>query len=234
MWRKRITTSKHSVNLVEKSLHSTARILPSESIYYGIYPYRLKLDVTAFQIDEMPQWRKNFFTYDILNLQIACHLPKEKQRFRGNYARSPNSDNVYTLYVQDIDFVREVCRLFDKHVIEISGPTTKEYLNLLYSPNKFVSVREKNWYGKWETAYTFWIPFGSHNYMARSKRYIMYDQVKDTIRDLLPEDEYQFSTSKWIVKLFTNSESGKDLIPWIILQYPDLEIREYLCIEIDK
>ena len=62
----------------------------------------------------------------------------------------------------------------------------------------------------------------------------MYEQVKDTIRDLLPEDEYQFSTSKWIVKLFTNSESGKDLIPWIMLQYPDLEIREYLCIEIDK
>lgn len=235
MWKKRITTSKQNVELVERNLHPTARLTPSESIYYGIYPYRIKLSMNAFQMEEMPQWRKSMFTYDLINLQIAVHLPPDKHRFRGNYPRSINSEQVYSLYVQDIDFVKEVCKLFDKSIVEIAGPISKDYLDILYTPNKFLSVREKYWYGKWDTAYTFWLPFkGRYGYGNKTKRVVLYENLRNHIIDLLPEEEYQFSPTKWIVKVFLNQKTGKDILPWIMLQHPEVEIREYMCIEIDK
>ena len=94
-------------------------------------------------------------------------------------------------------------------------------------------MKNKPWWGKYDYAYTFWVRYKYTRNTITGLRGV-HSEIRDYLKDNV-EGDYRFSSTHWQAKIFIdNEESVNNLMPFLMLQFPNVEITYHKLYLIDK
>ena len=121
--------------------------IPSEKIYYGIYPYKVKIKMPVGSEDDngnkVPFYERLWLSSDIIKLYAQQNL---NQRIRLSPA-SITTDS-FCVFLSNIHDYTYFIRDFKEDVMEVFGPVNKKHKEILLS-NKNIAVKKKNFYNEY-------------------------------------------------------------------------------------
>lgn len=249
----KISISKNDTDIISKPFVNDYRVIPSERVYYGNYPYRVKLDVSELPFITKPElpdenagrqftlmwyWRLPQMVHDFVRLGVIADRPEEATVSVSKYHNRTlnttfNGKHAISMYYKNKITLEWLHKNYPNAILEIAGPISDEHRNHLWDSNAEVSVKTKPWWGTYDYAYTFWVRY---KYQRNSLSGIR--GVHSDIRDYLNENaegNFRFSSTRWQAKIFIdNEESINDLMPFLMLQFPKVEITYHKLYLIDK
>ena len=134
-----------TLTLLGKESKDFTRI-PSEKIYYGIYPYKVKIKMPVGSEDEngnkRPFYERLWLSSDIIKLYAQQNL---NQRIRLSPASITTDSLCIFINIHDYTyFIRD----FKEDVMEVFGPVNKKHKEKLLN-NKNIAVKKKNFYNEY-------------------------------------------------------------------------------------
>ena len=152
MFRKKNIALNIRPNVLDDNLGLDYNVLPSNSIYYGKFPYRLLFDKDIVF--------KNIPEHQNLNQYLAA-LRFEFNDFAGNFNNLYKflTNSSLRIYISDYKDFLSTLAMYGDWVSEVSGPVSDEHLDLLYDTNIHLDIRPKLWYNKYEYKLDVWASF---------------------------------------------------------------------------
>lgn len=152
MFRKKNIILSKRPNVLDDDLGLEYNIIPSNTIYYGKFPYRLSFDKDIIS--------KNIPEHQNLNQYLAS-LRFEFRDFAGNFNNLYKflTNNTLRIYISDYNDFLSTLAMYGDWVSIISGPVSNEHLDLLYDTNIHLDIRQKLWYNKYDYKLDVWASF---------------------------------------------------------------------------
>jgi hypothetical protein len=152
IYNKQSISLKTRPNVLEDNIKSKYRVKPSNTIYYGKYPYKITFDnvVVDKNIDQNQNIRQ--FDYD---------LHSEFRDFAKNFNNSYkiNFNGARRIYVADFDDFLNTLGMYGDWVGEVQGPVSDNHLDLLYSTDLHLEVKSKLWHNKYDYKLELWASY---------------------------------------------------------------------------
>lgn len=220
---------KSSVEVIS-NIQTSLPLLKSESIYYGCYPYRVELEGHTFD-----------------NRRNLRDFKREVEDFMEDFEifdfRTYISANAQRFYFRYKDDLVSYIGFYHKYIKNIRGPMDSDHLDQLYEPNLTLNVRDKLYYGKydskvsftnkWSTYSRFISPF-SKNYSQRLKA--MEEEISEII-NFVGQNVSQIKVTSYRpyhTNFFCTYDEIKDIVPFIELQGYSLALDITKCLLEDK
>lgn len=249
----KISISKNDTDIISKPFVDDYRVIPSERVYYGNYPYRVKLDVgelpfitkpdlpdqnTGRQFALMWYWRLPQMVHDFIKLGVIADRPEEAvedvDKFHNRTLNTTfDGKHAISMYCKDSITLDYLHKKYPNAILEIAGPISDQHRNHLWGSTSEVTVKNKPWWGKYDYAYTFWVRWKYTRNNITGLRGV-HSEIRDYLKDNV-EGDYRFSSASWQAKIFIdNEESVNNLMPFLMLQFPNVEITYHKLYLIDK
>jgi hypothetical protein len=249
----KISISKNDTDIISKPFVDDYRVIPSERVYYGNYPYRVKLDVGELPFVSKPDlpdenagrqfalmwyWRLPQMVHDFIKLGVIADRPEEAvedvDKFHNRTLNTTfNGKHAISMYYKDSITLDYLHKKYPNAILEIAGPVTDQHRNDLWESTSEVTVKNKPWWGKYDYAYTFWVRYKYTRNTITGLRGV-HSEIRDYLKDNV-EGDYRFSSTHWQAKIFIdNEESVNNLMPFLMLQFPNVEITYHKLYLIDK
>ena len=214
------TISKSDVKLLSAKKYKKFNVIPSESIYYGDRPYKAVLDI-KFPTEALVGESKRYHWWswvDIVRKQCA-YLGMTNVRTQGRFPK-------LHLYFYEKEGIDMIIKHFKDRVLSISGPISKNHLDLIYSKRHF-KVRDKLFFNKYPMRVDVGIPWRKYGLRSYAQRRQIIHEVREFVRDNL--DEGRLSSTNWRCTFFSDQEEAKHILPFVALQWPDTEVEYTDC-----
>ena len=250
----KISISKNDSNIISKPFVDKYRVIPSERVYYGNYPYRVKLDVGELPFITKPElpdensgrsftlmwyWRLPQMVHDFVQLGVIADRPEEAVVDVSKYHNRTlnttfNGKHAISMYYKNKITLEWLHKKYPDAILEIAGPINNKHRDELWESNCDVCVKNKPWWGKYDYAYTFWVRWKNQGINRGSTRRYIHAEIRDYLQDNV-EGNHRFSSTRWQTNIFIdNKESVENLMPFLMLQFPNAEITYHKLYLIDK
>lgn len=189
-------------------------VVPSESVYYKRYPFKLVLESNLDNVDD---FRDSVFMYGFNSLS---------ERFRMYTNRNNKQLYLFLKTQKDLD---TTLNAYSDLILEVHGPINKKHRENLLETGKFLSVRDKYYFGKYDckvTIYRPWRHWGSM-YSAplmHSKKTNWYNELREFVVDQLGDKLYQHMSSSYALTFFVNKKDFNNVYPFVKMMYNDVDI----------
>lgn len=205
-----------------------ANTVPSDSIYYHVYPYCVKLknmiedDITLYQKRQ----------------QVAL-LKVELEQFNEDWMSYPTRNYISTkhqrIYVRTHSDLERVLTVYADAVDRVLGPISEEHIDILMSADQHCVVRE-NYYGKFDSKVTVMeessIPMGGFANWREAKK----EKIKE-IREFIDlsfqdhsEDIRWSNTYYNSADFYVNYSELKNVQAFLHLQFNNIRLHITRCI----
>lgn len=127
-------------------------VKPSNTIYYGRYPYKVTLDNEIVETDIPQNTSIRHF-----NLELMHEFRDFAGDFNGAFKTSFRNNR--RIYITDFEDFSKTLAMYGDLIGEIHGPVSQEHLDLLYSEDLHLDVRSKIWYGLYDFKMEVWASY---------------------------------------------------------------------------
>ena len=248
----KISISKSSIKTLSELKTDQFRSIPSEKVYYGTFPYRVKLSAEELPFLNLAgnipadfhtswYWRTTGQVHDVLMLGIMEGRDLEIGKFDLNNFHNRVSHTVYnntqavSVYCKHPDTVSLIMKKYPTAILEIAGPIHEEHKDDLWNPDIDVRVKNTLWWNKYDSAYTFFV-----RWKYIKSMYKMTDVHRDIKNwlvenlETVSENSHRLSSVRWQAKIFGSKSEIEPLIPFILLQWGHIRMTTHKLYIIDK
>lgn len=204
--------------------------LPSESVYYGIFPYKLKIDAPVVQSNYF--WLKSYTDFatddeaaSILKVTNFLHVMHSvikglQHQFRRRYDRLSGS---YTLYLENYHDVVYVTETIPELIQSAHGPISDYHKQKLQSDTA-LSVDKQPYFGLYTHRYYFWYTFQDRMQMGLDRN------ANQDIASFFLDQEIEHSKLVKsfygrFVTLYTDKHIMDALLPFMKLVVPGFRMK---------
>jgi hypothetical protein len=222
MFRKNIVLTKFGLLGKQHKGHS---VIPSASIYYGRYAYKVVINSDQ---DNIHSFRDYFFMFGFNSL---------KERFRLYTNKTNNQLYVFLQTQKDLD---TVLTAFDGYIVSLHGPLTEGHRKKLLNPTHFIEVRNSKFFKKYDTRVFMRRPWSRSlgNYWSASKwggNGNRWNELHDFLNDHLPGDYKRFGyTGSFYMMFYVNRKDYDTLYPFLKMMFNDTEIYTTEALIVEK
>lgn len=214
------TISQSNIKILSKKA-ITKKLLPSNSIYFKRYPYKVVFDL-QFDADKTYREQLLNFKFDLTNFtEEALKFP----------TRSLMCTQTPSLFIHDYKDLLKTLSIYGSQISEVHGPISKEHVELLVSRNYKCQSKEKLWYGIYDCKVETWLPYRfSKNvqtvYINKFTTSIIRDDdevaplityIKDNINSHAPKHW----TGKFTSTIYCKFDEFIEILPFVKLSYPN-------------
>lgn len=224
-WKTSPTISQSSVKILTKKA-IPFEVLPSNSIYFNRYPYKVVFDLS---FDNSKPWIDQIKAFECdLSDFITDILDGPARKYM--FSQSPS------LFLQNYDDLKKTISLYKDYVTQVHGPTSSDHLDLLYSKNFRCQGKEKLWYSIYDCKIEVWLPlkYRSSTFTNRFSTNIgvvrdddeaetsasLINYVKDNINAHVP----RHWVSRYTTTLYCKFDEFLEIYPFLKLSYPNYRI----------
>lgn len=223
-WYRCYLPERSDVSPVSDSLH--ANITPSDSIYYHVYPYCVRLKSMVDQDLSLYEQRQ----------QVAL-LKVELEQFNDDWISYPMRNYISTkhqrIYLRTLSDLEKILHVYKHAVDGILAPISEEHIDILMSADQHCAVRE-NYYGKFDSKVTVLenssIPslgFASWRSIRKEKM----ENVKEFISASFQDCGIRWSTVyDHSADFYVNYSELKNVQAFLNLQFTDIKLHITRCI----
>ena len=206
------TISIHDIKLLDKPKYKKFLIVPSAKVFYGDRPYKVSLNILK-EDDKLigDSQRYHWWAWQDL-LKLACGGQSIFFRTQGRFP------DTY-MFFYEREGVDLLIKNYPDRINYISGPIHQEHLEKI-SGNKNILVRKNLFYNQYLTKVDCFVPW--HGYGSYQKRQSIVSEVREYIQDNLGSG--RMSTCRWKASFFVNQDELSDILPFLKLQWPQLQI----------
>ena len=206
-------------NVVPLDTFDLVPVIPSDTIYYNHYAYKLVLDVSSYIDPDYFIEEFEDFTKD--TLQESVRLVNGRK----------NENEIYC-YLKSIDDCTITATVYAKLSKRIYGPVSKEHLNVLTSRHYRCIARKSLWYKKYDGKIYMFLPYSKIFGASQGERREMQAEIIRAVTDGLPEGSYKFypyMQSGSSVEFYTNLEEFNNFYPFLKMQYNNWTVITTKC-----
>lgn len=202
------------MNILDRKIRCK-KLIPSERIYWGKFPYKLVMDAPSgtWYGDTDDLYRTVSFMKEIHH--VASHI---KGEIRRRYARYTG---VYTMYLSNLDDVKTICNL--KDVVSVHGPIDKDHVKLLHSDTD-ISIGKKKFFGEYTHRYSLWYTFMDRRNFGFD--HSINQEIKDYVVDQCGTDVVRVRDSYYTTTLYVNAENFEPILPFLKITFPGLRMQK--------
>ncbi len=214
------TISQSEVKILKKKAVGID-LLPSNSIYFGRYPYKV---VFNLDFDANKNYREQ-----ILNFKF------ELTDFTEDVLTHPTRQLISTerpsLFIKDYKDLLLTLAAYKNTLHQVHGPISKEHLELLFSSNYKCQGKDRLWYGIYDCKIETWLPIkyrksfaiGSFNRInsheneedaAEIRSFIEF--IKENINTHIPKHW----TGRFTTTIYCKFDEFINILPFLRLSYP--------------
>jgi|TARA_R110000803_G_scaffold42597_2_gene91177 hypothetical protein len=227
---------------------------PSDRIYFGRYPYKIKLDFNELITRAVQQffntdagddfaeqfkvgddyYRSSRWAVDSKRWNEMCKIKDmilqielwESERFYCNV-----DEGTISVYVKTKKHYSKIIKALSTHVVQVQGPWNKKHKELLLDPESVVVVRKKPYWGKFDIKVEIW-PKGSqyNRWTGHSKRRALMHDALEFLSESMEPGAIRISPKKYYYShLWTNDKDLTAVLPFLNIAYPNLRFTYYRC-----
>lgn len=223
-WKTIPIISQSSVKIISKKAIA-CDVLPSNSIYFNRYPYKVVFNLTFDQdkpwFDQIKLFEcdLNDFISDILTAPVRKYM----------VTQSPS------LFLQSYSDLKKTLAVYGEYISQVHGPTSKDHLELLYSKSFKCQSKDKLWYNMYDCKVEVWLPLRYRSIISRftsnnigvvqddeeaqtSASLINY--VKENINAHVP----RHYLSRYTTTIYCKFDEFLEIYPFVKLSYPTYRI----------
>lgn len=219
VWKTTPTISQSSIKLLTKKA-IPFRLVPSNSVYFRRYPYKVVFDIHAQ--DDKP-WLLQLMTFKSDLTVFAEDILKSPTR---QYMACQNP----SMFIQDYTDLKTTLVVYKDYITEVHGPTTKDHLDLLYSSNFKCQGKDKLWYNLYDCKIELWLPFKYRPYSFKHHSTPDEDDNTET-RDLLNFMKENLNihiprswAGKYSTTVYCKFDEFLGIYPFVKMSYPNHRI----------
>lgn len=192
--------------------------LPSNSIYFNRYPYKV---VFNLKFDPTKSYREQLmgFKFDLTN-------------FTEDVLKYPTRQLISTenpsLFVKDYKDLLLTLSLYKDSIQSVHGPISDEHVDLLFSKNYKCQAKDRLWYGIYDCKIETWLPVRyrrNFGIMRHIKTDDDEDEIEirsliDYIKDNINAHTPKHGTGRFTTTIYCRFEEFVDVLPFLKLSYP--------------
>lgn len=222
MTKKQITTLLKSEVKVLSKKSIKFDLLPSNSIYFRRYPYKvifnLKFDPSKPYRDQLLNFKYDLtdFTDDILKYPTRQLISTENP----------------SLFIRDYKDLLLTLSVYKDSIQQVHGPISRDHLELLFSGNYKCQSKDRLWYNMYDCKIETWLPiryrknFGingiingvinSHNEEDEIEIRSFIEYIKDNINAHIPKHW----TGRFTTTIYCRFDEFVEILPFLKLSFP--------------
>jgi hypothetical protein len=217
--KKAPTISQSEVKILKKKAVSID-LLPSNSIFFGRYPYKVVFNL-EFDADQ---------SYRDQILQFKFDLTSFVEDLLKHPTRQLISTERPSLFIRDYKDLMLTLAVYKDSIAQVYGPVSSEHLDLLFSNNYRCQAKERLWYGIYDCKIETWLPikyrksfsYSSIGMQSRDneedaeeiRSFIEY--IKDNLNVHIPKHW----TARFTTTIYCKFDEFVKVLPFLKLSYP--------------
>ena len=196
-------------------------LLPSNSIYFNRYPYKV---VFNLNFDPNKNYREQ-----LLNFKLD--LTNFTEEMLTGPSRQLISTEMPSLFIRDYKDLLLTISMYKDFVHQVCGPISTEHLELLYSNNYKCQSKDRLWYNMYDCKIETWLPiryrpvsnytFGTYikpvenDELAEEMNSLM-NYIRDNINAHIPKHW----TGRYTTTIYCGFDEFIEILPFLKLSYP--------------
>lgn len=199
--------------------------LPSNSIYFNRYPYKVVFDL---KLDATKSYREQIFSFKL-----------DLTSFTEDVLKKPSRQLISTenpsLFLNDYKDLLLTLSVYKDSIQNVHGPVSTEHLDLLFSGNYKCQAKDRLWYGMYDCKIETWLPvryrrsFSLTNLgfpgIAGAKQQDDEDDIEirsliEYIKDNINAHTPKHGTGRFTTTIYCRFEEFVDILPFLKLSYP--------------
>lgn len=223
---------------------------PSDRIYFGRYPYKIKLDFNELISEAVREIASNHEQIEFTDgtiVSVQDHWAYQIQRWREidklkdmilqlelfemeRFYCNVDAGHI-TVYVKTKKYYTKILKALAEHVILVQGPWNKKHRDMLVDPVTTLVVRQKPFWGKYDIKIEIQPRGASYNrWSGHVKRKEYMEDALSFIKGSMKEDAVRISTrTYWYGSCWTNDKDLDPILPFMKIAYPNLRLHTYRC-----
>ena len=201
---------------------------PSESIYYGKFPYKLK--IRAPIVYNSYFWLKSYSDLaqgeDVTMMASVTAFLHSMQKTLSNVNHSVRRRydrlaGCYTLYLHNYEDTVYVYEQLSDVVTSVVGPIDQDHLEQLESNTK-LSVAKSLYFKEYTHKYEIW-----YSWMDRRRLGLGLNANREVAQFFIDQEleDARLKTSNWsTITLYTQKETFDQLLPFMKMMLPDVRV----------
>lgn len=193
--------------------------LPSNSIYFNRYPYKV---VFNLNLDPTKQYREQLlnFKFDLTNfIEEVLEHP----------TRQLISTETPSLFIRDYKDLQLTLSVYKDQIQQVCGPISSEHLDLLFSRNYNCQAKDRLWYGIYDCKIETWLPIKYRRSITYGRFASIVDDEEDAIeikslihyiKDNINAHIPKHWTGRFTTTIYCRFDEFIEILPFLKLSYP--------------
>lgn len=213
VWKTSPIISQSSVKLLTKKI-GPYKLSPSNSIYYGRYPYKVTFDIP---METSQPWILQIRDFKMDLAGFAEDMLKHSTR-QHTASQQPS------MFIQDYNDLKVTLLIYGDIISEVYGPTSKDHLDLLYSRNFKCEGKQKLWYNMYDCKVEVWLPFKYRQQGNQIQNIDQDDNLISYIQDSINVHVPRTWESRYSTTVYCLFSEFVEIFPFIKMSYPNYRI----------
>ncbi len=195
--------------------------LPSNSIYFNRYPYKV---VFNLNFDPSKNYREQLLSFKL-----------DLTNFTEDVLKGPSRQLISTempsLFIRDYKDLLLTLSMYKDFVHQVCGPISSEHLELLYSSNYKCQSKDRLWYSMYDCKIETWLPmryrpianYGVATYVKPVENDELAEEMNSLInyiRDNINAHIPKHWTGRYTTTIYCGFEEFIEILPFLKLSYP--------------
>ncbi len=191
--------------------------MPSNSIYFGRYPYKIVFNLSFDPSKQYGEQILNFkfdltnFTEEVLNQPTRQLISTEKP----------------SLFIKDYKDLMLTLAVYKDSIHQVHGPVSKEHMELLFSSNYRCQGKDRLWYGIYDCKIETWLPLKYRKNITYGNLKHHDDEDAEEIRSLIEFIKDNLNahipkhwTARFTTTIYCKFDEFVNILPFLKLSYP--------------
>ena len=194
---------------------SKFEIVPSDTIYYNHYAYKIVFDSSNYASNH--SFIEEFNEFADSNLNSNWRLIRGKKK-----------DNSLYCYLKSFDDYEFTTTVYNSIITSVYGPVNTEHLNLLTSREYAVEVRKSLWFNRYDGKIYIFLPYRAAYGISQEVRKAKYKEILAMIEENMPAYSYKhlYDGSS---DIYVSLDDFNKFYPFLKMMYNDWVIRITKC-----
>lgn len=209
------------------------KVIPSNTIYYNTYTYKIVFDATPYKedgnrldLDAYFKLSDELYKFTLENLESKCSFRSAKNKVLEIFC-----------YIRSFEDYKKLLENFSKFINYVSGPINEEHYKLLQSREYYVEPRESYWYKKYDAKIYVFMPYRTSVNLKKDEKGSLHAELLSALKENIPQDAIKLNTwpnSFHSLEFYTKIDEFNQYYPFLKMMHNQWTFRITKCILYQK
>ena len=208
------------------------KIIPSQTIYYNTYTYKIVFDASPYKEN-----RSDLDAYFKL-LDELYGVAKTDLESKCSFRSAKNNVLEILCYLRSYEDYKLLLGKFPQFVKHVTGPINDEHYKLLLAREYYVEPRSSYWYNKYDAKVYAFMPYRATQNLKKDERIVLHTELLTALGDSIPGHALkiynQFPTGYSSVEFYTKLDEFNQYYPFLKMMHNNWTFRITKCILYQK